>query len=158
MIWMIKNLKKRTKKNSLLLTGFILGSIITLILGFTYDIYICQRRGFEICQRRGFESREVRIFISEIIESVRQNSSFYRFNTFHDVEGELVKNKEHFGDYYTVRIYDYTFGTYEMLLMFKNGKAFYVEASKYKSKWKLSRFSEGQWPLPRPEKPVYNRD
>lgn len=86
------------------------------------------------------EQKQVKTFIGDIVKSVSQDTQFYRDNSDKDEVIQLQNNRSLMSDNCTISIIDYTWGTYEALVLFDNKTKIKVNVSFRNNKPFLSHF------------------
>lgn len=118
----------RMKRSKVFLYGFILFvSVIVIWIG------IVQYRSLQ-------KQKEAQVFIGQVINSVLEDTKFYKDNSEEDIIVELQENRNIMTDNYTISTLDYSGATYEAKISFDNGIEFKVDVSFYDNKPFLSHF------------------
>ncbi len=116
------------KRSKVFLYGFILFvSVIVIWIG------IVQYRSLQ-------KQKEAQVFIGQVINSVLEDTKFYKDNSEEDIIVELQENRNIMTDNYTISTLDYSGATYEAKISFDNGIEFKVDVSFYDNKPFLSHF------------------
>ncbi|MBD3350527.1 MAG: hypothetical protein GF364_03475 [Candidatus Lokiarchaeota archaeon] len=95
---------------------------------------------------RAKQTREAKEFIEEIVESVHNKTGiFLKYSSF-DSREQLQNYSKEMSSSFFVYVYDYTFGTFEALIFFDNGKKFNIEVVALKNKkFKVQLFEPSKW-------------
>jgi amino acid transporter len=127
---LLENIRRNLRK----ILVFVLG----VILGFT----LCGILVFSGADKK----QKVKKFIREIVASAANQTEFYKANSTRlGLEG-VQKHAKEFSSAYTVFNMDYTLGTYESVVIFDNGRLFYVEVYFDGDAPMLSLFEPSKWP------------
>jgi len=92
---------------------FLIGLLMLPILGLGFIRY-----------RSWQEQKQAKIFLHQIIDSVLNQTEFYKNNSEKEAIEELNNNIGIITNLYDVIIVDYDFGTWDCLLLFDNDRAF----------------------------------
>ena len=105
--------------------------------------------GFTISEilhyRKAFEEDKIEEFVGQIVTSVTDDTELYKIYCRPDVSEELHNYRHFLTSLYRIHIFDETFGTYQCIVTFDNGAAFYADVIVYEDEMLLNQWLPDTW-------------